>query len=234
MIDRKARNEAAQALRSYMNEETTAFQFDGALRHASGSTGDHTVQAVGRALWSHYDDCRDHKIVASKEAWDYFGRLLLLLESDAEIETTKSWRRWHPLQCVAAVLLLLFLVITFRADFSGHLLPYTLPFGPPSMLLAWLNSRSRRKAIAIKADALIPFSTVGGLLTVRRQVPNFIKRRYPKAINSRRIRGPIVDRLMWVPVSIAWFMFSPVALFFQMLPGREFKTIATLHGSELR
>ena len=228
MIDRKARVETAQAIRSYMNEETSAFQFDDALGKASSGTGDKTVRVIGRALWFHYDDCKDHKIVASKEEWDYFSRLLLVLESDGEMETTKSWREWHPLQGVAALLLLLFLVIAFREGFGEHLLAYALPFGPPSMLLAWLNSRRRRKTTSMEASALTPFSTFGSLLAVRRKVGGFMKRRYPKAIGSRRIRDPIIDKLMWVPWSIAWSMFSPVALFFQMLPGRECETRITM------
>lgn len=211
-----------------MNEEMTAFQFDDALTEASSATPDKTVQSIGRALWCHYDDCKDHKIVASKEEWDYFNRLLLLLESEAELQTTKSWREWHPLQAVAALLLLLFLVIASRVGFGEHLFAYALPFGPPSMLLAWLNSRRQRKTSSTAETALTPFPTVRSLLAVRRRVGGFVKHRYPKRIVSRRIRDPLIDKLMWVLWSIAWCMFSPVALFFQMLPGRGCETRVTM------
>ena len=228
MIDRESRDRAAKAIGSYMNEEMTAFQFDDALTEASSATPDRTVKTIRRALWFHYDDCKDHKIVASKWEWDYFNRLLLLLESDGEMETTRSWREWHLLQGVAALLLLLFLGIAFRVGFGEHLLAYALPFGPPSMLLAWLNSRRRRKTSSTAEIALAPFPTFRSLRAVRRRVGGFVKHRYPKAIVSRRIRDPIIDKLMWVPWSIAWCMFSPIALLFQMLPGRECQTKITM------
>ncbi len=214
----------AKAIRAYMREEITAFQFDDALTEASHATDDKTVQEVGQALWFYYDDCKDHKIVACKAEWDYFNRLLLLLESDGEIETVKAWREWHPLQGVAALLFVVFLLIAVRAGFGKHLFADALPFGPPSMLLAWFSSRRRRKTICANEIALTPFPTVSSLLAVRRRVGGFMKHRYPKAIIGRRIRNSVIDKLMWVPWSIAWCMFSPVALFFQMLPTRDSET----------
>ena len=117
MTDRNARDQMAKVIRAYMSEEITAFQFDDALTETSNATNDKTVQAVGQALWFHYDDCTDHKVVASKVEWDY-----------------------------------------------------------------------------------------------------------PTTIVGRKIRDPVSEKLMWVPLSIAWCLFSPVALFFQMLPERESET----------
>ena len=214
----------AKAIRSYMNEESTAFQFDDELFEASSVTNDKTVQCLRRALWFFYDDCKDHKIVATKEVWDYFNRVLLLLESDGEMETIRSWRKWQPLQGVAALLLLAFAVIAFRVGFGQHLIAYALPFGPPSMLIAWLNSRRRRQTVRACETALTPFPSLSSLIAIRRRAGGFMRRRYPKAINGRRIRDQIIEKLMWVPWSIAWCMFSPVALFIQMLPERESET----------
>ena len=214
----------AKAIRSYMNEESTAFQFDEALFEASTGTNDKTVQSVRRALWFFYDDCKDHKIVGTKEVWDYFNRVLLLLESDGEMETVRSWRQWHPLQGVAALLFLAFAVIAIRVGFGQHLFAYALPFGPPSMLIAWLNARRRRQTVNTSETALTPFPSVSSLLAARRRAGGFMRRRYPKAVAGRRIRDPVIEKLMWVPWSIAWCMFSPAALFFQMLPERESET----------
>jgi hypothetical protein len=224
MTDRKTRDRIADAISSYMNEEITAFQFDDVLARAMEGTDDKTARAVGHALWFHYDDCKDHKIVASKEEWDYFNRLVLLLRSDGQLETVKSWRKWHPLQGVAAVLFIAFIVIAIRVGFGEHLFAYALPFGPPSMLIAWINSRRRRKTISTLEAALTPFHSVENLLSVRRQVDGFVRRRYPLSVTGRRIRDPIIDKLMWVPWSLAWCMFSPLPLFFQMLPDRESET----------
>jgi hypothetical protein len=224
MTDRKARDQMTKAIRAYMGEEITAFQFDDALSEARNATDDKTVQTVGQVLWFHYDDCKDHKIVASKEEWDYFNRLLLLLESDGELESVKTWREWHPLQGVAALLFVAFMVLAIRVGFGEHLFAYALPFGPPSMFLAWLNSRRRKKTVSTTEIAITPFPSVSSLLAVRRRVGGFMKRPYPKGIVGRRVRDPIFEKLMWLPWSIAWCMFSPVALFFQMLPGRDSET----------
>ena len=214
----------AKVIRSYMDEEITAFQFDEALNEAMNATEDTTVRKIGQALWFHYDDCKDHKIVASKNEWDYFNRLLLLLESEGELETTKSWRAWQPLQGAAAVLFIVFLVLAVHVGFGQHLFAYALPFGPPSMLLAYIHSRRRRQTVSAAEIAITPFPSVSSLLAVRRRVGGFMKRRYPKAIVSRRIRDPIIVKLMWVSWAIEWCMFSPVALFFQMLPERRSET----------
>lgn len=224
MIDREARGQIVKAIRSYMSEGITAFQFDDALTEASNATEDKTARTIAKALWFHYDDCKDHKIVASKEEWDYLNRLLLLLASDGELETVRSSRKWQPLQAVAALLLLAFLLIAVRVGWGEHLIAYALPFGPASMLLAWLNSHRRRSHIQALESALTPFPSTSSLLAVRRRVGGFARSRYPKAIVGRRIRDPIIDKLMWVPWSIAWCMFSPVALFFQMLPATEEET----------
>jgi len=207
-----------KAVRSYMNEEISAFQFDGALTKARNATDDKTPQTIARCFWFHYDDCKDHKMVASKEEWDFFNRLLLLLESGGEIETVRSCRQWRLLQAVAALFFLTFLLIAVQTGWGDHLIGFALPFGPPSLLLAWLNSRRRNNQIHPRERALAPFPSVSSLLAVRRRVRSFARRLYPKAIAGRRIRDPIIYYLMWIQWSIAWCMFSPVVLFFQMLP----------------
>ena len=99
MIDRKARDEMGKAIRDYMEERIGAFELHDSLDCIAHETEDGTVKVIGRQIWFHYDDCKDHKIVASKQTWDYFNRLLLLLESEAEAEfvrTRTSWRaEWH-------------------------------------------------------------------------------------------------------------------------------------------
>ncbi len=221
MIDRKARDETAKAIRSYMNEEITAFEFDEALFEAESGARDATVRSVVQTLWYFYDDCKDHKIVASKEEWDLFHRLLLLLESDGELETTRRRREWHPLHGVAALLLLVFIVIAIRVGWGDHLFAYALPFGPPSMLLAWLNSRRRRKSIRRAEVALMPYPSLASLRAVRKRVEMFSRRKYPKTMANRKIRGPIERRITLIPSRILWCVFSPAVLLLQSLPERE-------------
>ena len=69
-----------------MAERIGALELGDELHIIAHATQDSTVKFVNRVMWFHYDDCKDHKIVASKQEWDYFNRLLLLLESEAEAE----------------------------------------------------------------------------------------------------------------------------------------------------
>jgi hypothetical protein len=221
MVDRKARDRVTAALRSYMNEEIAAFAFDDALSRAAEVTKDETVLSVRRALWFHYDDNTNHTLIASKQEWDYFNRLLLLLESDDEFDAGTVGRTWRWSQALAAALFIGFVVIAFREGFGPHLIVYALPFGPPSMLLAWIVSRQKRKATPRLESALTPFSSVGNLLRVRRQVPGFVKLPYRINVSKTEIRAPIVAAMMWIPGTIIWCLFAPVVLAVQMLPGRK-------------
>jgi len=213
-----------KVVQSYMNEEITAFQFDEALDEAVNATEDKTVWTVRQELWFHYDDCKDHRIVASKEQWDHFNRLLLVLESDGEMEIVRTWHTWHPRQVVATVLFITFMVVAVQSGFGEHLVVLALPFGPFSMLLAWLKSRHRKRTTPAAETALAPFPSVRSLLAIRRSVPAFRRKRYPRSLKGRTIRDPLIDKLMWIPWTMAWWMFSPVAIFFQMLPERESET----------
>ena len=115
MIDRRARNKMATAIRSYMDEEMKAFQLDEELNRISDATKDKTVKDISFILYFHYDDIENHKIVASKEEWDYFNRLLLLLESDGELESINSRTIWHPFrQTVAAIFFGIFCEVFIR------------------------------------------------------------------------------------------------------------------------
>ena len=222
MIDREARNRMVAAIQSYMDESIASFQFDKTLRDIENETEDETVQIVSNGLWYYYNDLTDHKIVASKEEWNCFNRLLLLLESDGELETIASEFQWHVNQAIAALFFLVFLAMGIYNGFSDTLFLYAIPLGLPSMLLAWLNSH--RNEVTSMETALEPYPSVTSLLAVRRSVHGFKKKHYPKALNKRKLRDPITEALMQIVFLVCWSMFSPVVLFFQMLPERMVDT----------
>jgi hypothetical protein len=104
-VDRKNRDALLAAINRYLDGETTAFTFDDEIFGIASD--DRTISHVVSQLWLFYDDCKDHKARLSKEAWDYFQRLILVLQSDAHVEVSKR-RRWDYTQMIALVTLLLF------------------------------------------------------------------------------------------------------------------------------
>ncbi len=223
-IDRKARDEMAEAIERYLREGTTAFQMDDHLSDIAGRTKDSTVQDVADAMWFHYDDVKDHKVVASKEEWDYFQRLLLVLRSEGRMELTRRRRwRWTIRQCIALGCLLLFLAAVRQKGIGWELAPLSIPFGIVSMALAYWHSRESRRS-ALHALPLYPFSSVAELFRVHRSAPAFRKLRYRATLQGRTIRSNSLTWIMCVPLGIAWLLYSPVPLLFQSLPERDCTT----------
>jgi len=220
MIDYAARRRVAATVKSYLNEEIKAFQFSDALYDVAGQTDDSTVQEIVDALWYHYDDLKDHKIVASKEEWDYFHRLLLILESDAELETD-SVRKWSFRQPVAVCALAIFAIVALCLGSGLHLLVAYVALGLVSMLLSYSRSRAASESDPTEI-ALTPFSSISQLLAVRRHVPRFSKKRYPSHLRKRMVRHWIseirVPLLSHLVVGMIWLAFAPVPLAFQAMP----------------
>lgn len=232
MMDRNAREQMADAIRSYMEEKTRAFEFDNMIAEAANGTLDKTVQIIAEELWFHYDDLVNHKIVASKVEWDFFNRLLLLLSSDGEIEVVRNWRRWHITQVVAAACLVCFAYLATRTTLWDYLLYMAGPFGFASMVLAWFNYRRQKKAYSPSRIALVPFNSVSKLRSVRRRVSGFMKTKYPKPLARRRIGHAFAEKLLWIPRGILWLMVSPIVLFIQILPERESESRVRLPESD--
>jgi hypothetical protein len=226
MVDRASRDKMMAVIRSYMDDQITAFQFDETLGAIGGATEDQTVRAVVRDLWFYYDDCTDHNIVASKKVWDYFNRLLLLLASEAEIKVVRIWRNWLAGQLVAAISLACFCFLMVRTEtrWGPDSFILAMPFGVVSMVIGWFNLQRRKKAASTLKAALDPFPTLSSLLAVRRETRDFEKMKYPRVIADRRIRGPVMERLPWILWGTLWLMFSPIVLFVQMLPKKESET----------
>lgn len=218
MVDRDARDKMAAAVEEYLNEKTTAFAFDDRITEIAAKTDDETVKHVAQALWFHYDDCKDHRVVLNKTQWDYFQRLLLLLKSEASIRIQQrcvwSWR-----QVIPAVLLVGFWGIVRQTGFGIHLLVVAIPLGAISMAL----SRSRRRLPAEQAARLArlaPFTSLAQVLAVRRKTPGFKKCPYPAGLVARTIRSPFMSRLIELQFRAVWLIFSPVVLVAQLLPDR--------------
>ena len=92
-IDRPNRIRLVESIRRYMAGQATALASDDEIFHIREASEDSTVQWTVMSLWFHYDDLSDHLANLSPEEWDYFHRLILILESSAFIEVVRH-REW--------------------------------------------------------------------------------------------------------------------------------------------
>lgn len=224
MIDRTARDRLASAIEEFLDDEISAFKFDDRINAVADETDDETVREVTHLLWHHYDDVIDHKVKLCQAEWDYFQRLLLLLRSDASLQSERpdasargeQPRRWTGRQTIALAGIAVFVVGLLLLGFGWQLLLVTIPLGVLSIWLShWLPGEYETDNDYVR---LTPYSSIAEMLAVHRTVPAFRKRRYPEAIMSRRIRSPLAEGFMKLLAGALWLVFSPVVLIFQALP----------------
>jgi hypothetical protein len=174
-VDREARDRLVVTINRYLDEEISAFQFDEEIfDDIWDTTDDPTIGYIISSLWYFYDDCKDHKVRLSKEAWDYFQQLILLLQSDFHMEEHTK-RQWSMRQFIAAVALALFGLSIVWLGIGKHLLAIAVPFGVVSILLLSWRTRSMPQPDPF-AIAITPFSSVLELLQVRRRIHKFKKK----------------------------------------------------------
>lgn len=224
MVDRDARNRMIAALQAFMDARITAFTLDDALRKID--TADNTVKALRRALWCHYDDMRDHTLTASKAAWDYFNRLLLLLASDGEMATVKAQWHWSVRHYIAVTSLLLFSIVAYCAGVSSLLLVDFAFFGVVSMILAIVGRHAEQEQQQT-AETMTPFPSFKSLIAIRRAVPAFARRQYP--VIKRQLRKGLLNQdlpawLLWMLSTPFWVLFCPIILLAQSVPERADET----------
>ncbi len=221
MLDRETRNLLVNSIELYLDERITAFELDEKITQLAAESKDETVHYVVRALWYHYDDCDDHTVVLSKEQWDYFQRILLLLRSDAELNVER--RRWWSLrQLIAGLTLLCFLLLAMCIGLGMHLFIVAMPFGIISIILSRTHSKPSKDEQKY-LSTLAPFSSVFEILAVGRSVEGFQKRRYPQKLENKRIRSGFLDLAYVFNAIVMCLTFSPFVLLFQMLPNVEEK-----------
>ncbi|MEZ6109913.1 MAG: hypothetical protein R3C99_02680 [Pirellulaceae bacterium] len=226
IVDRTQRDEFAESIRRFLDESITAFEFDELVDNYRDSQ-DSAVRFVAQAVWYHYDDCDDHLVSLSKPEWDYFQRLLLLLESNSRVQSRNS-RRWSVSQLVALCSLLGFAWIAFHIGWSSGLLLAAMPFGIISIGIARLQ---RPVATHGPYDQLVfPFKTLSDLRATYHAV-KFRKTRFPQHIQSRIVRSPFMCGVYQLQFYLAWLMLSPLALVSQLLPATETHTEVIVESS---
>ncbi|MEN9361848.1 MAG: hypothetical protein RL095_3383 [Verrucomicrobiota bacterium] len=221
MVDTAARSALAEAIRGYLQEDLTAFQLDDALDKIQNSTRDETVLLVAKILWFSYDDLKDHSILADKQSWDSFHRLLLLLESGCEVQWSPSKWDWGWPQCLALLFLGIYLAIAVPSGWGNHLLILGLPFGLAIWAVSWTQRVQGTKDAVEAAAHISPFTSWAELRQARRRVPHFFKPLMSEVISRRRIRHPFTEKIMTLSVFVMLSIFSPLVFLIQSLPQKR-------------
>jgi hypothetical protein len=217
-----SRASLAALIESFLASEITAFQFDDHL-DAFRDSDDSVIRHVVNAVWYHYDDCDDHMVCFSKQQWDYFQRLLLLLASDCRVET-ESKRHWSLKQLFSIISLGMFGFLALKLGWGYQLLILSIPFGLISIALAFWQPAIRPNPDPF-ASAIFPFATFADLANAY-HASAFRKKRYPKHIAKRTIRSPFMEVFWRLHAYTMWLVFSPVPLLFQSFPVKLTETRA--------
>jgi len=220
-VDRKNRDALVAAINRFLDGQTTAFQFDDEIFGIKSD--DPTLSHIVCALWHFYDDCKDHKVQLSKEAWDYIQRLILVLRSEEHVEVSKR-RQWDYTQLAAIGGLLLFLYAAYWLGFGMQLLALAIPFGLASIAISRRRAHKATRNVDKTTIILTPFSSLSELIPLRRSVSAFRKRKYPAGMKPFKIRSPLEETAVKLQSYAAWLFFSPLVLMFQALPMTETET----------
>lgn len=211
------RESLAKAMRSFLNSEITAFEFDDQLELFRDSE-DPIIKFAADVAWCYYDDCHDHLVCLDKQQWDFFQRLLLLLAADCTIETS-SKQIWSARQFVAAGALAMFSFFALQIGWGYHLFLLAVPFG---VLSIWLEKTQPPTPPSTDPyrDVIFPFATISDLERAYRGV-KFTKTQYPKSLLGRQIRSPLRDRWHRFLNVVIWLFFPQLLLLWQSFPRTE-------------
>ena len=220
MIDRKARDAMADAVQSFMDQKIGSREFDDMVFDIARNSHDQSLAAIRDALWWFYSDTEDHKIRAEKHTWDVLNRFRLVLASDAEAEWYRTGPRWNIYRTLSAQLLAGLGFIAWQARFGRLLIVSWLLAGFAAMVLLWVERHNDLKA-AQPSFPVFPFPSINSLLTTRRRVTCFTRKRYPQSLLRRAKLHRYLDHAMWVLRGPLLMAFAPLLLFFMVLPIRQ-------------
>ncbi len=210
MIDRNARNRLLQGIDDYMDEKISPTEFNSLLHETiAPNTNDEIIREIGDWLSESYQDRGTNRLQSECAYWKFFNRLRLLLASDAEYQFDKRPRPRSLSQRIGvfSVLMLSLPILIFLCLQSWAVL---LVFGIPLYALCgavifislFFEKPSRPNRIVLYAE--YPFESFAELLALRRSVPDFSSKRFPrKPPVPPPSRNPVI-RFLWDTKCPAW------------------------------
>jgi hypothetical protein len=226
MIIREDRSRLIKIINEYLHEKITPSEVANKVDPLMDS-GDETVVWIAEEFWGYYDDINDNIVIASKEVWDYFQRLLLILDSDASIEIEKR-RCFHFTQIPAV----LFAVLTGFLYLGGSLgILLGLLFWPVAIIFDKFREHKTQKLYSFSDWKCYPFSSPANILKFHRACRWFKKKRYPKHLEKTKIGRP-PSGLISFYIYLSWIVFLPFVFLFQAFP-LKIENVNIINSSKL-
>jgi hypothetical protein len=188
MIDREGRDLLASKLRAYMREDILSGELEEVIDSFFESL-DQTLAYISldKGEWFHLDldECRS---TLTKAEWSRLNQVLLLLESDAEIECDEikrlTWRQ--PVAWIAIGVGLVFWAALGMKFLTGG---YFLPFMAVALLY--------RAHFYLSDDRFFyPFPSLVSLAMVRRRLPSFKREVFPGLVTSSKHNSGFVGQVL--------------------------------------
>ena len=208
------RENLSKLIEQFLESKISAFDFDERLEVFYDSD-DPIIRHVVNQVWYHYDDLEDHFMCFTKQQWDFFQRLLLVLAADCRVKN-EAKTSWSVKQLVAAGTLIAFIYSAIQFGWGQHLLMLSVPFGIVSIFLSFWKT-SAPPELDPYEKVIFPFATFSDLAKAYRS-SGFQKTKYPKHIDQRSNRAPLLVLFCQLYMYAMWLFLSPLPLLFQSLP----------------
>ena len=223
VVDRDARDALIVATRSFMAGEIRSHEFDDRIEDAVMDTKDETARDVHLMLWGTYDDVSNHYIRVGKDGWDFYHRILLLLQSDAHVVNLPTEYVGDRLRWVAAASLVLYVAAFLTLGFSAVTFVIIAMLAALSFVISTIRSKRDEDP---RIAAMTPFQSISEIYNVRKQVSNFTKQPYPERVRWGLYKRSWMEIEIWPPISFCicapfWCALLPLILLAQCLPKRE-------------
>lgn len=213
------RESLAELLRDFLDGTTPDEEFAKrwcALRNSNDEVVDFVHELV--------EDYADEELaissgVLSREEWNLFQRLLLVLESQSVVRK-ESFRimRWTQLVAAAGLVGFVFSVLVNNVSGTGELLGLASTFGIVSILLGKINERFTPDWNPL-TPIIYPFASLGELSACYR-TSDFRKEKFPRRLRGLKSEVPPSSLLTLIGYA-GWAMFGPLTLLFQCFPYTE-------------
>lgn len=168
MLDKAARQEAIGIIDGLIERRIDLDEFENNVMDIDSD--DSVVQTLQSQL---LDDCLIESADLSKDEIAHLNRLLLLLQSDAEIVQLRTPAQWGMQQLLALACIAGILMLAIRLGWGPQVAtPIWLSYFDISILCIFDSTKDDRHSL------YWPFQDFRSLLSVRRRTPTFAKRKF--------------------------------------------------------